>query len=306
MKTAINNQSHNEVKDFLNEYVVSPLNTDISTTLSKMSTAIDSLEESTKADIGKISPSVNGNISRLQRLLDLSFHFDDEEDVFDNLSNVIEDSQQNITDKIDQSNKELSEIISGFETVITQLKNDFKEVDKRINNTTKKTNQELKASISKQLSAIEELLKKLQTASDTSTNQIKSELSNTQTTITKILSDLSEQIKDSFEQAEKQSSDIQSSLRDKLQEIENLITENNDGLTENLNTQFQTVSDNYTEQSTAICNYHEDAKTTIDSMGSQQQSLIEQKYKALFAVSLSFGIVNTLGVIAMIVLFLIK
>ena len=170
MKTAINNQSHNEVKDLLNEYVVSPLNTDISTTLSKMSTAIDSLEGSTKADIGKISPSVNGNISRLQRLLDLSFHFDDEEDVFDNLSNVIEDSQQNITDKIDQSNKELSEIISGFETVITQLKNDFKEVDKRINNTTKKTNQELKASISKQLSAIEELLKKLQSASDTSTN----------------------------------------------------------------------------------------------------------------------------------------
>ena len=33
---------------------------------------------------------------------------------------------------------------------------------------------------------------------------------------------------------------------------------------------------------------------------------IEQKYKKLFAVSLSFGIVNALGVIAMIVLFQIK
>ena len=106
--------------------------------------------------------------------------------------------------------------------------------------------------------------------------------------------------------AEKQSSDIQSSLRDKLQEIENLITENNEGLTDNLNTQLQTVSDNYTEQSTAICNYHEDAKTAINSMGSQQQSLIEQKYKTLFTESLSFGIVNALCVIAMIILFLIK
>lgn len=306
MKTAINTQSHNEVKDLLNEYVVSPLNTDISTTISKMSKEIESLEESTEADIGKIVPSVNVNISRLQRLLDTSFHFDDDEDVFENLSDTIEDNQEKITDKIDQSNKELSDIISGIETVITQLKTDFKDVDKRINDTTKKNNQELKTSISKQLSALEELLKKLQTASDLSTNQIKSELSNMQTTITKALCDISELIKESFEQAEKQSSDIQSSLRDKLQEIENLITENNEGLTENLNTQLQTVSDNYTEQSTAICNYHEDAKTAINSMGSQQQSLIEQKYKTLFTVSLSFGIANALGVIAMIILFLIK
>lgn len=306
MKTAINTQSHNEVKDLLNEYVVSPLNTDISTTLSKMSTEIEYLEESTKADIGKISPSVNGNISRLQRLLDTSFHFDDDEDVFENLSDTIESSQEIITGKITQSNKELADIISGIGIVIEQLKTAFKEADKQINDSTKKNNQELKTSISKQFSILEELLKKLQTASDLSTDQIKSELSNMQTTITKALSDLSEQINKSFEQAEKQSSDIQSSLKDKLQEIENLITENNEGLTENINTQLQTVSDNYTEQSTVISTYHEDAKTAIISLGSQQQSLIEQKYKKLFAVSLSFGIVNALGVIAMIVLFLIK
>lgn len=306
MKTAINTQSQNEVKDLLNEYVVSPLNTDISTTLSKMSKEIESLEESTKADIGKISPSVNDNISRLRRLLDLSFHFDEEEDAFENLSDKIENSQEIITDKIDQSNKELSDIISGIETVIAQLKTDFKEVDKRINDTTKKNNQELKTSISKPLSTLEELFKEFQTASNSSTNQIKSELSNMQTSVTNKLSDLSKLIIESFKQAKKQSSDIQSSLTDKLQEIENLITENSDGLTENLNTQLQTVSDNYTEQSTAISNYHEDAKTVINSMGSQQQSLIEQKYKTLFAVSLSFGIVNALGVIAMIVLFLIK
>ena len=179
MKTAINTQSHNEVKDLLNEYVVSPLNTDISTTLSKMSMEIESLEESTKTNINKISPSVNGSISDLKRLL--SSHFDDEEDVFENLSNTIEDSQNSISDKIDQSNEELSTTILEIGTVITQLKTDFEKFDNQINDT----------------------------------------------------------IKESFEQSEK-------------------------------------------------------------------QSLIEQKYKTLLAVSLSFGIVNALGVIAMIILFLIK
>lgn len=306
MKTAINTQSHNEVKDLLNEYVVSPLNTDVSTTLSKMSTEIESLEESTKADISKIFPSVNGNISRLQRLLDTSFHFDDDEDVFENLSDTIESSQEIITGKITQSNKELADIISGIGTVIEQLKTAFKEADKQINDSTKKNNQELKTSISKQFSILEELFKKLQTTSDSSTDQIKSELSKTQASITNELNALSNLMKESFEQAKKQSSDIQSDLNDKLLEMENLITENNDGLTENINTQLQTVSNNYKEQSTAISTYHEDAKKTINSLKSQQQSLIEQKYKTLFAVSLSFGIVNTLGVIAMIVLFLIK
>ena len=306
MKTAINTQSHNEIKDLLNEYIVSPLNMDISTTLLKMSTEIESLEENTKADISKISPSVNGNISRLQRLLDTSFHFDDDEDVFENLSDTIENSQEIITDKIAQSNMELTDTISDIETVVEQLKIAFNEADKQINDSAKKNNQELKTSISKQFTTIEELLKTLQSASDSSTDQIKSEISNMQTTTAKRISELSEQIKKAFEQAEKQSSDIQSSLTDKLQEIENLITENNDGLTENLNNQLQTVSDNYTEQKTAMSNYHEDAKAAINSMESQQHSLIEQKYKALFAMSLSFGIVNAAGLIAMIVLFLIK
>lgn len=306
MKAAINTQSQNEVKNLLNEYVVSPLNTDISTTLSKMSTEIESLEGSTKADIGKISPSVNGNISRLQRMLDLSFHFDEEEDVFENLSDSIESSQEIVTEKIDKSQQELSDIFTGIETVLAQLKNDFQETDKQINDAIKKNKQELTASISKQFRALEELIKKLQSASDTLTNEIKFELSNLQTSFSNELSALSAQIKESYEQSEKHSTDIQGSLISKLQETEALITKNNEGLTENINTKLQTVFDNYTEQSTVICNYHKETKTAINSMESQQQTFIEQKYKTLFAVSLSFGIINAVGLIAIIVLFLIK
>ncbi len=98
MKTEINNQSQNEVKDLLNEYVVSPLNTDISTSLSEISTEIESLKESTKVDIDKISQSVNGNISRLK------------EDVFENIKNNIDDAKDNILDEIEPLKSEIDNV----------------------------------------------------------------------------------------------------------------------------------------------------------------------------------------------------
>ena len=306
MKTAINTQSQNEVKDLLNEYVVSPLNADISTTLSKMSTEIESLEESTKADIGKVSTSINGNISRLQRLLDYSFHFNEEDDVFENLSDTIINSQESIIKKVDDSQKELSNIYDEIKTVLVQMEVDFKRFDNLISCVAEKNKLELIGNIFIHFEKLEKLLKMFQSTSNASTNEIKSKLSNYQISISSELSSLSTQIKESYEQSEKQLSDIHSSLTDKLQEIENLIIKNNDGLTENLNTQLQTISDNYTEQSAAISKYREDNNTAINSIVSQQKSLIEQKYKTLLAVSLSFGIVNAVGFITIILLFLMK
>ena len=60
--------------------------------------------------------------------------------MFENLSDTIESSQEIITGKITQSNKELADIISGIGTVIEQLKTAFKEADKQINDSTKKNN----------------------------------------------------------------------------------------------------------------------------------------------------------------------
>ena len=306
MKTAINTQSQNELKDLLNEYVVSQLNADISTTLSKMSTEIESLEESTKADIGKVSTSINGNISRLQRLLDYSFHFNEEDDVFENLSDTIINSQESIIKKVGDSQKELSNIYDEIKTVLVQMEVDFKRFDNLISCVAEKNKLELIGNIFIHFEKLEKLLKMFQSTSNASTNEIKSKLSNYQISISSELSSLSTQIKESYEQSEKQLSDIHSSLTDKLQEIENLIIKNNDGLTENLNTQLQTISDNYTEQSAAISKYREDNNTAINSIVSQQKSLIEQKYKTLLAVSLSFGIVNAVGFITIILLFLMR
>ncbi len=422
MEKAINSQSKNEVKELLDEYVVSPINSDISNILKNLSNEI----ESTKEDIGKIFSSVKCNISNLENLLDKSFHFENEEDVFVNLSDTIENSQEVIIEKIDENKKELSEIITeitpsftynimelkGFldknfhfekgedelekisNTIVSsqeaivkkideekkeltntvteitpsvnnniielkslldktfhfddeedelkklsdtieinqeiinekinenqkklsdnyteilnnlgKLINDFQEIDKRLKDDLTKYNQELSESITEHFTTLGELINKQQTASEICISDIKSGLSNLQGSLSKEIKALQLQMKELYMQSEKHFTDNQDSLILKIQEIENLIIQNNEGLTENINTKIQVFTDNYTEQSTALCNSHSEAKDAINIMESQQQIFIEQRYKKLFKVSLFFGVGNALGLITMILLYVFK
>lgn len=306
MKTAINMQSQNEVKDLLNEYVVSPLNTGISSTLSQMEKEIESLEESTKADISKIFPSINGKISRLQSLLDRSFHFDDEEDVFENISNALEDSQENIVKKIDDSQKSLVDTYTQINTILSQLKLDFENADERINDTFKNNKDELLLNASGYFNKLCELINNLRATHETSTNGIKDALSEYQYLTSDKINSLSALTKESFEQVDKKSTDIQHSLISELHEVEKILNEKRYGLTNQLDTTLQTVSTSFDEQNSVLSSYHEETKAKIQTMDSQRKEAIEQKYKKLFAVSLSFGIANTIGVITMIVLYLLK
>ncbi len=305
MKQAINTQAQNEVKDLLNEYVVSPLNTDISNKLSKICREIEALNESAQV-IDKISPSVNGNISSLQQKLDNIFHFDNEEDVFEDLSKEIEDIQSAVIGRIDKNREDLTDILAEIKNHLSELKTDSQKVVKQTNDAVKKkNNKELTESIYKLFEPIEELIKSLQSVSDISAKEIKSELSALQTSFSDTLSDFSAQINESCEQSKNHLADNQG-LISKLQEIETLTTKHNEALTENINTELQAFSDKYTKQSAMIFSCLEETKNAVDSMESQQQTFIKHNYKTFFAVNLSFGIVNVVGFIIMIVLFLMR
>lgn len=136
MKQAINTQSQNEVKDLLNEYVVSPINRDVSETLSKMNTSIESLEACTKKNTDDLV-AVNGRIDRLRKSLDNSFHFEDEEDAFekiqDEINKIIDESQGIITKNIDDSRKEMTKKYDDSHKGITKkLDDNQKAITKKI------------------------------------------------------------------------------------------------------------------------------------------------------------------------------
>lgn len=305
MKTVISTQSQNEVKDLLNEYVVSPLNVNLSKTLSKIEQEVKSLEETTKNKIGEIS-AVNGNISRLRDELDESFHFKDGEDAFEKINDAIKNSQEIIVKKIDDNQKALVDIYTQIDTILTEVKSDFKNTDKRINDVSENNKKEILTNVLGNFKKLCELLDSLKVTSDTSTQDIKTVISDFQFSILNELNSLSTMLKESFEQSEKKSEDIQHSLFSELHEIEKQTNEKYYELNAQINTTLQTVSTTLDEQNTKLSDYHEEINTAIQTINFQQMASIKQKYKTLFAVSLSFGIANTIGLIMIIVLYFLK
>ena len=76
-----------------------------------MNTSIEFLEACTKKNTDDFV-AVNGRIDRLRKLLDNSFHFEDEEDAFEKIqgeiNKIIDKSQGIITKNIDDSRKEMT------------------------------------------------------------------------------------------------------------------------------------------------------------------------------------------------------
>ena len=233
MKQTINTQSQNEVKDLLNEYVVSPINQDISATLLKMNTSIESLETCTKKNTDEFL-AVNGRIDRLRKSLDNSFHFEDEEDAFekiqDDINTIIDGSQEIITKNLGDSQNAITKKIDENQGVITKKYDD-------------------------------------------SQNAVTKKIDEYQGVITQKFDDCQGAITDKIDNNQKNLSDVLASIETIIKQLEN---------------------DN------------KEINNEIDSIGNKHQELIEKKHKNLFVISLAFGIANTIGIIALILLYFLK
>lgn len=276
MKKAINPQSQNEVKDLLNEYVVSPLNNDISQTLVQMKDEIEQLGDSTNAELKKLSPIIQENIRRLQKLLDFSFHFENEEDAFENISDDIEDAKGEITKKISSCQAVQSQEIRKVYDILEQLKSNLAQYSRETNDAIKGTNSAILSQESEHFSKLNELISELATK----THNIQ-ELLNT------VLS--SEQ-----------------SISSHLHSIEDLVSGQLSEISKNATTSSRDLSKSLSELMTVINDHHENTTKSIDQYSSHQTSLIEKKYKTLFTLLLSFGIVDTIGIITLLILYIIK
>lgn len=214
MKSEISTRAQNEVKELLNEYVVSPLNADISGTLKKVCDNIEEFARLQKDSNGEIS-AVTGQLSFLKNSLT-----EEQDNLFENLSEKIND----INNNLDSVKKEFS---SSAELEPLSLK----------------------------IQDIEDLLLKIDAKST---------------------------------------------------EFDEKLSENNNKIMKLINTTFQSISDTCKEHDEAESLYREDLKAEIEANISQQRAFTENKFKMLFTVSLAFGIVNTICLIVMIILFIVK
>lgn len=303
MKTAINTQSQNEVKDLLNEYVVSPLNTDISTTLSKMEREIEELESTIKSEIEKDFSSVNGRIGRLQGQLDKSFHFEDEEDVFEGIKESVEESQDSIEKKlaaIDRSIKDTAsrrsseieaeihtaqdktsaELAAAQEKIISALTEDFKSVHSTLDNL-KKTSETDTAVIREQLVILEQLLRD---KSDSLTALCSELIGNLDKRICNDIDAAAEEVRQAKALLDSNDHELRTLCESLAQEV--------------------TAYDEQTH--TMLTRLSDDIMTEIGKRQSDMQVVIEKRYKTLFTASLAIGGANLLGIIAVIILCILK
>lgn len=253
MKTEINSQSQNEVKDLLNEYVVSPLNTDISAILNRIENEIEVLKEGTKSAFQEVSSSVNTNINRLKKQLDTSFHFSDEEDVFEKLSEAVEGSQSEIIDKIETTQKEIAD---SKEKLYSEL----------IKNKT-----ELISNVAGHFNQLNIFLQNLESASQTSIKDIKDELSKLELLFCNELEALTTLVTESFEKSDNAIEDVCKSMLSQLHNTDELIEMKFDELSKRLSSITQSISDDFENYNTLLNNYHEETNTTIHAIESQQK-----------------------------------
>lgn len=123
----ISTQSKNEVKEILDEYVVSPLSKDILRIKSQMEESVIKVDEnmdSIKRQLNQISD----NLRWLKKKLDISFHFDDEEDAFEKLLDELDFDRklENTTEPIANEIKNTEKLLEKLEQEVSDSSNSIK------------------------------------------------------------------------------------------------------------------------------------------------------------------------------------
>ena len=280
MKTEIDKQSKNEVKDLLDEYVVSPLNGDISKKLSEMNKVVDSLKGELEDKLKESSAPLNSRIDNLKRQLDNSFHFAGGEDAFETVREAIDDSSKEIIKIVKDANKTLVEYFEQNEKSLSEIK-EVSESNK-------------KEMLSKSSSNFKALKGILQTSIE--------DIEKSRTNILDELSSLSILQTEAFKQSNELSDENKADIITRLQDVEERINEQ----IKQLNEEIHIISEDLSTQKSMISDYRQETAIKIQDMNTRQEETLNKNFKTLLAVSLAFGIINVIGIIAMISLNLLN
>lgn len=289
MAKSIDQQAKNEVKDLLNEYVVTPINVDIIRKLGKIGEQLEKISESTET----IKIGVNDEMCKLSEKIDnansaISDNLSEEIDKLDSIEELVNDTNSDLRSLIEEYNSVLTDKISAFEANQSDL-------------------------ISKNYAAIESCENAIAERSINLTEQVelnRQELKKKYDSLEKMLDDLQTAIKNilianntSIEQLSKNN---HSSVISELQSLTSVLETEKKIFVETLNEHYGELLKNEAENKTVFeGQISELNKSLTKSFGTIQES-VNVKYKYLFKLTLSFGITNFMAIVVMIILFFVK
>lgn len=278
MITKISTQSKNEVEELLNNYVVSPLNDDISKVMSEIKNTIDDLEELTKKEIKEEFKSTNGRLREIR---------DNVKDALDTL------------DKISNSQGDfLDEVKNRFFAIQNELSVAQKQSNKDLEN----IKDVILQGISSQTTETSDQLRTLGTGI---TSEIKSNHADLLQSFDIKTAEISTLFANMYENGENLVTQNQQSIILELNRLADLVENGNENLQKRLDLIDQNLSTNYEKQHLAVKQMSEQIGTSLQTSEQRVIDKLAYKQQILFILSLSFGIVNIIGIVVLLLLFLI-
>lgn len=266
MKTRINTQSKNEVEELLNTYVVSPLNSDISRIVSKLRDNLEQLETSAKEEIKKTAQSTNGKLGKEMK----------------DLAEIICDYQGDQNDRMKEMGEELSSIRSGLYKVQGRISSDLQSIQ-----------EELLQNLSSQTNATGNRLATLETGITANIHRNRADVHQA---IDSKTAELSASFAAAFADGKNLAAQNQQSVLLELNRLASLVEKHNEDLQKKMDLIDQNLFANFEEQHSTLKQLSEQIDTSLQTSEKRVLDRLADRYRMLFILSLSFGIINTIGI----------
>lgn len=280
----IDNKTRSEVSALFQGYVVQPLTEELQTKLEKAASDENGQFEAVKAELG----TVKGAVTRT-------------------------DSSVRKTAKEETLNASKGEIIAELEILknnitqgVTAARNTITKQMQTDNEAAAQANQTL-------LQEMEETQQEIETAKKIIQGELRRQGENSYEAIEKGFAGTEEKMGDNFrqfgEKLEKQDEKSRDVIEkgfvgaeQKLDALSQQVDADEEKVLEQLAVIVQQLTENAASSSTQLTQYQQNLQTEMETGKSDLTETAMQKYKVLLGVSLSFGIVNFLGVVALLII----
>lgn len=299
MKTAIDMQSKNEVKELLNEYIVSPLNTDISKKITKIDETLNDIDN--KADkLSKDSASIKDGIrclpKKLSKLVDesLSDICDNLEELTSNVDDVSSVSSA-INEKIDEFKIEFSKSsdsvvkkLSNIAENLEEIKSCIDDNSSKINDNIKKSKSEIKSDFSEKIKHVNLSIEEIGKITCQKNKEIIDELNTLSKMVDIKAVETFKAVNEKFDIISQEEKKNQSEFIKELNEV--------------IDSLIESISVNFDYNGDKLKECVNDTTIKIDELETKVKKETQRKYGYLLKVAWSLGILNFLEVIAVIIL----
>lgn len=280
----IDNKTRSEVGALFQGYVVQPLTEELQTKLEKAASDENGQYEAVKAELETVKQAV----TRTDRSMGKTAKED-----------TLKDSKTDIMDELETLQNNITRGVTGArKTIMDQMKTD--------NEAAAQANQTL-------LQEMEKTEQEIETAKKIIQEELRRQGENSYETIEKGFAGTEEKMDDNFrqfgEKLEKQDEKSRDVIEkgfvgaeQKLDALSQQVDADEEKVLEQLAVIVQQLTENAASSSTQLTQYQQNLQTEMENGKSDLTETAMQKYKVLLGVSLSFGIVNFLGVVALLII----